>query len=151
MAWRPSFQSSSAARPESMAIYHLSDEQWVVPALETFDGPASLVYHSKDESSDAADDKLGQHANLQFIPRTRGNLMHNKFLVRRENGESTSVLTGSANFTTKGLTSQANLLHTWQSKGLADVFQTRFELLSTDPMPKVSKAQAGWSDLDRGR
>jgi phosphatidylserine/phosphatidylglycerophosphate/cardiolipin synthase-like enzyme len=140
----PSFIAGSPA--VDGAIYHLSDDHWVVPALAEYGGPASFVYHSKDGASDAAVEELGRRTNLSFVPRTRGNLMHNKFLVRRRNGQSEAVLTGSANFTTKGLTSQANLLHTWDSPELAELFQKRQELLAENPTPKEAKGKAGWSD-----
>src|SRR6266850_2091081 len=47
--------------------------------------------------------------------RSKTAIMHNKFLIKGKGGQPTDVLTGSANFTPEGLTSQANVLHTFRS------------------------------------
>lgn len=127
------------------AIYHLTDQQWVIPALERFDGEASLVYNrtSKDDSND---DVVGELKNkVEFFERSRAKIMHNKFLVRRKNGDPVAVLMGSANFTTGGLTTQANLLHTWESPDLAKLYLERKRLLEDDPTLGKTAAEAGWS------
>ena len=131
------------------AIYHLTDTHWVIPALEAFDGPASIVYHAhpNDKANDQATADLGAKPNFSFAPRSHTNIMHNKFLVRVSGGVPTALLTGSANFTTEGLTSQANLLHTWDSPDLAALFQSRQELIAENPSLKATtSAQNGWSD-----
>ena len=52
----------------------------------------------------------------------------------------------SANFTEEGLTSQANLLHTWDSPQLAQLYLERQKVLFADtPKAKTAKL-AGWSD-----
>ena len=131
------------------AIYHLTDTHWVIPALEAFDGPASIVYHAhpNDKANDQAIADLGAKPNFSFAPRSHTNIMHNKFLVRVSGGVPTALLTGSANFTTEGLTSQANLLHTWDSPDLAALYQSRQELIAENPSLKATtSAQNGWSD-----
>ena len=136
-------------RAESVegAIYHLTDDEWVIPALERFGGQGSLVYNKtkKDQSNAAAVDRLQQR--IEFLPRTKAAIMHNKFLVKTEGGKPVAVLTGSANFTTGGLATQANLLHTFRSRDLAALYRERKELLEGDPTVAKTAAQARWSKV----
>ncbi len=127
------------------AIYHLTDSMWVVPALENYNGRASLVYNrtSRDKSNDDVVEQLSN--KVDFKERTRAKIMHNKFLVRRRDGDSVAVLMGSANFTTGGLTTQANLLHTFESRELAELYYQRKKLLEEDPSLGETAQQAGWS------
>lgn len=130
------------------AIYHLTDEEWVIPAFANYNGNLSLVYNStrKDDSNDNVVNRLRKDSRKRFKPRSRANIMHNKFLVKLSNGVPTAVLTGSANFTTSGLTTQANLLHTFQSRELTELFLARKRLLEDDPTLAKTAKEAGWSD-----
>jgi phosphatidylserine/phosphatidylglycerophosphate/cardiolipin synthase-like enzyme len=130
------------------AIYHLTDDYWVIPALRAYRGSGSVVYHDKkiDRANRPTVRTLRSRRRLSFHPRTRGKLMHNKFVVQMRRGRPAAVLTGSANFTTKALTSQANLMHTWRSPKLAALFRQRQELLANDPPPSQLRGEAGWSD-----
>lgn len=130
------------------AIYHLSDRYWILPALEEYNNPGSIVYHStkNDDSNEQVVSQLGMHRNLSFALRTHTSIMHNKFVVQVNSGKPVAVLAGSANFTTNGLTSQANVIHTWDSAELAELYQSRQEFLATDPMPKRTKQAAAWSE-----
>src|SRR5262249_42904406 len=57
-----------------------------------------------------------------------------------------AVLTGSANFTSEGLSVQANVLHAIESPELADVYLARKRELDGNPtLAKTQKAQTGWS------
>lgn len=128
------------------AIYHLTDSYWIIPALENFQGKASIVYNStkKDQTNDDAVNKL--QGKITFSPRTHANIMHDKFLVKLQDDHPSAVLMGSANFTTEGIATQANLLHTFESAELSALYLARERLLQTDPtIPKISR-QAGWSD-----
>ena len=128
------------------AIYHLTDDRWVIPALEAF-GPdkVSLVYNNtrRDDQNAPAVEKLKD--KVAFSPRTKAAIMHNKFLVRMDRGKPTAVLMGSANFTTGGLTTQANLLHTFDSPELAKLYLERKRLLEDDPKVAATAQNAGWS------
>jgi len=130
------------------AIYHLSDQKWVIPALENYGKSLSLVHDSdkNDNANDDAIDALGGLANVQLLPRTKASIMHNKFLVSFKNNKPVSLLMGSANFTTDALTSQANLLHVFDSSELAAVYLERKRLLEEDPAKKDTAAAAKWSD-----
>jgi phosphatidylserine/phosphatidylglycerophosphate/cardiolipin synthase-like enzyme len=74
--------------------------------------------------------------------------MHNKFIVSGRgfdgaNPRPKSVLMGSANFTTGGLTSQANLIHLFKSPGLAQSYLERYELLKANPTKGETAKKAG--------
>jgi len=108
------------------AIYHLTDSLWVIPALKTAmtGSTIGLVYEAKvekDEKTNKPKPNPNEEAiktlkDVQFFPRNKTNIMHNKFLVTGEDLLSTSgqkpiqLTCGSANYTTEGLTSQANLV-----------------------------------------
>lgn len=128
------------------AIYHLTDNEWVVPALKAFNGKLSLVYEDqpkKDTTDRPAVELLrGGGAHFESFPRSKTNIMHDKFLVDRT-GER--VLAGSANFTPEGLTSQANLLHIFHSPELTQLFADRAALLQGDPTIGETAQHAGWS------
>jgi hypothetical protein len=100
------------------AIYHLTDDQWVIPALAERNAPTSLDYDATTREDGGAEanvhalDVLGQ--KVDFCPRKRAHIMHDKFLVRTSSGEADALLTGSANFTRGGLTTQANVIHTFR-------------------------------------
>jgi phosphatidylserine/phosphatidylglycerophosphate/cardiolipin synthase-like enzyme len=132
------------------AIYHLTDTNWIIPALNDFTKPCSLIYdshHSTGKSSpnDGAIKTLEDKRNIHFYPRQKTNIMHDKFLVRLQNGLPQEVLTGSANFTPEGLSSQANLIHLLQSPQLARLFLERQKLLRTDPTVATTANGAEWS------
>ena len=77
--------------------------------------------------------------------------MHNKFLVAGEQllddgkANPTGLTCGSANYTTGGITSQANLLHTFNSSELAELFLKRYQLLKKDLTKSKTAKDAGWS------
>jgi len=129
------------------AIYHLTDEEWVMPDLTKFPGNLSLVY--EDRTNDTT--KLPAIKNLEEAKgdkfegekRSKTNIMHNKFLVDEDNGR---VLMGSANYTPEGFTSQANLLHIFDSRKLADLFIARQKLIAKDPSVPDTAKESGWSD-----
>jgi hypothetical protein len=137
------------------AIYHLTDRNWVLKALEAYQKPATIACHYQaptakskgDTANDGAMKALKAHTNIVFRKRTKTNLMHDKFVVRGDGkGAAETVLMGSANFTEEGLTSQANLLHTWDSAKLAKLYLDRQQVLLVDT-PKAQTAKlAAWSN-----
>jgi phosphatidylserine/phosphatidylglycerophosphate/cardiolipin synthase-like enzyme len=138
------------ARDVSGAIYHLTDKEWVVPDLKTFAGELSMVYEDrKNDTTCLPAIKILQRAKgreFQGYPRSKTNIMHNKFLVDL-NGNR--VLMGSANYTPEALTCQANLLHIFESEDLAGLFAARQELLRKDPPVPVTAQGAAWSESIR--
>jgi phosphatidylserine/phosphatidylglycerophosphate/cardiolipin synthase-like enzyme len=143
------------------AIYHLTDDLWIIPALQNAmkTVKAALVYDSHVEKdpktklplpnpNDAAIKRL---TRVKFWPRDKTNIMHNKYLVAGEKltaktGHKPLRLTcGSANYTTEGLTSQANLVHTFESTDLANLYFERYQWIQPNPTLAVTAKGAGWS------
>lgn len=136
-------QILSGAKKIEGAIYHLTDNHWVVPAFKDFKGELSLVY--EDRSNDRTDRPaidLLESDRFEGKPRSKTNIMHDKFLVDLDGGR---VLMGSANFTPEGLTSQANLLHIFKSPGLAELYAERAQLIADDPTIGETAKATGWS------
>jgi phosphatidylserine/phosphatidylglycerophosphate/cardiolipin synthase-like enzyme len=125
------------------AIYHLTDKEWVMPALKGFKGKLSLVYEDrKNDQTDAPAIKQLKSATFTGKGRSKTNIMHDKFLVDMKSGR---VLMGSANFTPEGLTYQANLLHIFNAPKLAKLYADRQKLLQSDPTVGNTAKGAAWS------
>jgi hypothetical protein len=143
------------------AIYHLTDLLWVIPALESAmtESTIGLVYEAKVEKDKKTKEPkpnpnegaIKTLKDVQFFPRNKTNIMHNKFLVAGEDLLSTSgqkpiqMTCGSANYTTEGLTSQANLIHTFASDELAELYLERFQLIKQNPTKANTAKGSGWS------
>jgi phosphatidylserine/phosphatidylglycerophosphate/cardiolipin synthase-like enzyme len=140
-------QILNGASNVSGAIYHLTDNEWVMPDLTKFAGNLSMVYEdrSNDQTCLPAINILKKKKNGKFegAKRSKTNIMHNKFLVDLDNHR---VLMGSANYTPEGLSSQANLLHIFDSQDLAKLFAERQKLLIDDPSVPDTAQHSGWSD-----
>lgn len=152
-----SFVLSNATKATS-AIYHLTDKLWAIPALKAFaeNQPAhsaSVIYDAHEgrrktpSPNQYAVDALG--AKIDFHPRRASKIMHNKFVVTDAPelvGKPARLLTGSANFTTGGLTAQANLLHVIESPALAQIYNDRARMIASDPsLAATRKLASGWS------
>ena len=146
------------------ATYHLTDKLWAIPQFKAFaEAQAAhslaLVYDSHkvaktktkaerpSPNQDVVDDLGGI---IDFSPRDKTSIMHNKFVVsdgKDGAGVPQRVLMGSANFTTGGLTTQANLLHVFDSPELARLYSDRAAALSGNPTKaKTAALSPGWSD-----
>jgi len=153
----------SSAKEVVGAIYHLTDDLWVVPALEKHADGGDAIGLVYDEGSSARQTMKKEHKKnpnegaieklptITFSKRTKTKIMHNKFLVsgqRLFEGQSRpeTLLCGSANYTTGGLTSQANLLHTFESAELADQYLERYHLLTEDLTLGKTAQHAAWLD-----
>jgi phosphatidylserine/phosphatidylglycerophosphate/cardiolipin synthase-like enzyme len=150
------------ARRAVSAVYHLTDTLWALPAFESFGkahGKAALalVYDahqvrekgkSLPSPNQPAVDALEGLATLS--PRTKTHIMHDKFIVSDDgngNAHPAQLLTGSANFTTEGLTEQANVLHLFESTALAQLYNNRAASLAKNPtIAETAKLASGWSD-----
>ncbi|ASL46706.1 hypothetical protein bAD24_III04910 [Burkholderia sp. AD24] len=145
------------------AVYHLTDPLWAIPAFETFGKKAgkaalAIVYDSHEveqkgkppapSPNQPAVDQLADVAT--FSPRDKTHIMHDKFIVVDDGNAHASparVLTGSANFTTEGITEQANVLHLFESPELATLYSDRAEALAGNPgIADTAKLTPGWSD-----
>jgi phosphatidylserine/phosphatidylglycerophosphate/cardiolipin synthase-like enzyme len=151
----PDFMDRAAGKDVEGSIYHLTDQNWIMPALLNYGGLLSIAYNqtSKDHVSDPAIKQLTDAGRPQsaFVARTHANIMHNKFLVRvgaADNPEA--VLTGSANFTSEGLSAQANVLHIFESPELAKFYLARKRELDGNPiLSQTQRSQEGWSEKVR--
>lgn len=151
------------AHRAASAVYHLTDPLWAIPAFEAFgkqQGKASLaiVYDSHEvmqkgkppapSPNQPAVDQLADVAT--FAPRDKTHIMHDKFIVvDNGNGQPSParVLTGSANFTTEGITEQANVLHLFDSPELATLYSDRAKALAGNPgIAETATLAPGWSD-----
>ncbi|MFM0740781.1 phospholipase D-like domain-containing protein [Paraburkholderia xenovorans] len=151
------------AHRAAAAVYHLTDPLWAIPAFDAFgkkNGKASLaiVYDSHEvrekgkppapSPNQPAVDELADVAS--FAPRDKTHIMHDKFIVVDDGSDEASpsrVLTGSANFTTEGITEQANVLHLFDSPELAALYSDRAERLAANPsIADTAKLSHGWSE-----
>ena len=148
----PEFLGRAAGKDIEGAIYHLTDKTWIIPALQHYGGSVSLAYNktSGDNASDAAIQQLVDNGRPQenFAARTHANIMHNKFLVRVGHADQAeAVLTGSANFTSEGLSVQANVLHAFESADLASLYLARKRILDGNPsLAATQHLQKGWTN-----
>ena len=72
-------------------------------------------------------------------PRTRGSIMHNKFLVLLRDGEPEAVWTGSTNISENGLFGQLNAGHQVEDATVARAFRDYWDQLRANPAPKDLK------------
>jgi phosphatidylserine/phosphatidylglycerophosphate/cardiolipin synthase-like enzyme len=149
----PDFLKSAEQAGHSVtgAIYHFNDDVWLIPAFAGFKkGALSLAYNSTSDDTESdgaiADLVTAGHPANNFDKRTKANISHNKFLVAKDGNRPQRLLMGSANFTSAGLTRQANLLHTFNSPKLAALYNARYELLRNDTAMKDLRPLADWSD-----
>jgi phosphatidylserine/phosphatidylglycerophosphate/cardiolipin synthase-like enzyme len=133
--------------PIAGAIYHLTDNEWVLPAMQDFKGDFSLVYQDrKNDRTSVPAIQLLTSPKFKGAPRSKTNIMHDKFLADTKRGR---VLMGSANYTPEGLTSQANLMHIFESPQLTKLYAQRQTLLTDDPTVANTAKHAGWSKTIR--
>jgi len=129
------------------AIYHLTDNEWIMPAFKKMPAQGSLVCALKPpkEMVNTTAEGILKKAGIRVDERSKTAIMHDKFLVKSKDGTPTEVLTGSANFTPEGLTSQANVLHTFASPKLAALYAERRALIADDPAVAATAKGAAWS------
>jgi PLD-like domain len=142
------------------AIYHLTDTLWIEPALAGARGTKiELVYDARVQKDDNGDEventnqgAMDALTDVTFVARDKTKIMHNKFLVggtrllAKKASDPTTLACGSANYTTEGLTSQANLIHTFDAPDLAALYFERFQLLKGNPTLGATAKHTGWSN-----
>ncbi|MFA6363055.1 phospholipase D-like domain-containing protein [Methanoregula sp.] len=78
-------------------------------------------------------------------------LAHDKVMIRRRNGDAEAVLTGSANFTLRGLYVQANSVLVFEEPKVAGLYAQAFDQAWNAPVKfKSSPIATGWHDLMLG-
>jgi phosphatidylserine/phosphatidylglycerophosphate/cardiolipin synthase-like enzyme len=76
-------------------------------------------------------------------PRTRGTLMHNKFLVLSRNDRPIAVWTGSTNISENGLFGQLNVGHQVDDETIARAYRDYWTELARDPETAALRIWAG--------
>jgi hypothetical protein len=80
----PRFLDRAGGKDVEGAIYHLTDETWIIPALSNYGGAVSLAYNQtrNDHTSDGAVAKVikAGRPDSAFVARTHANIMHNTAL-----------------------------------------------------------------------
>lgn len=157
------------------AVYHLTDKLWAIPRLSDFaqaqgEHSLAIVYDShiipgkkakpamNGKPARAAvpakpspnQDVVDEHGHsIDFFPRDKTSIMHNKYLASDgpdATGKPSRVLMGSANFTTEGITQQANLLHLFDSAPLAKHYAQRARALADNPKKgATAKLAPAWT------
>jgi hypothetical protein len=111
-------------------------------------GAATKSHAASLSPNQPAVDELG--AISKWFPRTATNIMHDKFIstdAPTGNAAPSRLLAGSANFTTEGITKQANLLPSFDSTELAKLYSDRAAAISSDPtIAATAKLPHGWTD-----
>ena len=64
---------------------------------------------------------------------------HNKIMIQKKNGQPTKVLTGSANFSVRGLYVQANNILVFEDPEVAGLYEQAFNQAFNDPTKSQSK------------
>ena len=80
------------------------------------------------------------------IPRTKGKLMHNKFIVLLKNGKPIAVWTGSTNATANGIFGHLNVGHVINDAAVATRYFEYWQVLSKDPATSDLKDWAEEND-----
>lgn len=74
---------------------------------------------------------------------------HNKVLIQKRNGKAVKVLTGSANFSVRGLYVQANNILVFDDPTTAELYEAAFEQAFQDaPGFATSEIAEGWHDVE---
>jgi phosphatidylserine/phosphatidylglycerophosphate/cardiolipin synthase-like enzyme len=132
------------------AIYHLTDNRWVIPAFERFKGRGSIIYFDKgSDIKSRAGAALIEEERPKIAIHKRDaipSLMHDKFIVSHKKQSAEAVLMGSTNFTPEAQTVQANLLHIIHSPELAALYADRAQLLA-DNVGKKGMDPPDWQDV----
>jgi phosphatidylserine/phosphatidylglycerophosphate/cardiolipin synthase-like enzyme len=76
-------------------------------------------------------------------------LAHDKVFIQKKNGKPTSVLTGSANFSLRGIYVQANSVLVFRDSAVAELYERAFEQAFTDEKKFSSSPIASkWYDVE---
>lgn len=133
------------------AIYHLTDNRWIIPALSGFKGRGSITYFDKgDDTKSRTAAKLINKENPNVSIHKRDaitRLMHDKFIISYRRKHEQSVLMGSTNFTPEAQTIQANLLHIIHSRQLSELYAERANLLAKNVSKSELGTSAKWKDV----
>ena len=100
-----------------------------------------IVYDGIDDAQAPNEQAIAANGIAALCsPRTRGSIMHNKFLVLLRDGEPEAVWTGSTNISENGLYGQLNAGHQVDDATVARAYRDYWDQLRANPAPKDLKA-----------
>lgn len=149
------------ARRAVSAVYHLTDPLWAIPAFDAFGrahgvNALAIVYDAHETKRGSGEPPLPSPNQpaverltgvATLAPRDKTRIMHDKFIVAGDETGPARVLTGSANFTAEGIAEQANVLHTFESAALAELYNARARALASNPgIAETARLAPGWSE-----
>ena len=125
------------------ALYELDDAQ-LEAAMRALAPPIALVLSNGSDKPDGNADarKRLNDAGIVTVDRLLGSkgLGHNKFLVASKAGTPSAVWTGSTNWTTTGLCTQANNALLIENKAIAALYRTQWDRLAAASPPALTPA-----------
>lgn len=117
------------------------------PRLRAFLDNAPL--HTDNALEVQAHDRLARSAGAANVKQGHfKRFAHDKIIIQKKNGKAVKVLTGSANFSVRGLYVQANNVLLFDDPNIADLYEQVFEKAFTDMNGLVnSPLAAKWFDF----
>ncbi len=77
---------------------------------------------------------------------------HNKVMIQKKNGKAIKVITGSANFSIRGLYVQSNSILTFDDPQVAELYEQAFEQAFTDQTKfRSSEIASKWFDIPKSK
>lgn len=113
------------------------------------DAEVNVLYHGREETGQSNAAAIAE-ARIKGLckPRTRGYLMHNKFLVLIKDEQPVAVWTGSTNVTLNGIFGHMNCGHLVEDEAVAGEYLEYWRELCEDPENKVERE---WMDKNNPR
>ena len=94
--------------------------------------------------------RMFKKAGVRIKTGNFGRFQHNKVLIQKFRGKAKKILTGSANFSLRGLYVQANSILVFEDLDIADLYEQAFEQAFTDERKfKSSSISSKWYDLKK--
>jgi hypothetical protein len=133
------------------------DEPDMIKALTSMGSRARVFQDNHRIHTDAGSIEPGalgmfRKAGVKVETGNFGRFQHNKVLIQKVRGRAKKVLTGSANFSLRGLYVQANSVLVFEDPDIADLYEKAFEQAFTDASKfKSSSISSKWYDLKKNR
>ena len=130
-----------------IAAYEFNYPEFLAVVRETVDRgvDVQVVYDSRSEKPGTKNDQAVLDAGLTAACKTRraskSYISHNKFIVKLENGQATSVWTGGTNFSEGGIYGHSNVAHVVEDEIVAGKFLTYWSRLAEDPANSVLRPE----------
>lgn len=117
----------------------------MAPRVRLFQDNAKL--HTGDDDTEPRSAEALKNAGAEVTTGCFQGLAHNKVMIKKKDGVPVKVLTGSANFSLRGLYVQANSILTFDDKYIAGLYEAAFEeALKSDRKFKYCDLAGKWHD-----